>query len=66
MMNKSSRTTPKSRVQKEKPLLCIECPHARFPGPNEQCYKFGGLICTRFQINVGKYDRCCEAQQKDR
>ena len=39
-------------------LLCIRCALARFPGPDEQCYKFGGLICTVDGANVGKYDRC--------
>ena len=44
--------------------LCIECKHARFPNPNEQCYKFGGLICKKYDINVGKYDECFENKQK--
>lgn len=39
-------------------LLCIQCSEARFPEPNEQCYKFGGMICNLDQGNVGKYDRC--------
>ena len=52
------RTEPK----REKPRLCIECPHARFPTPKEQCYKFGGLICTKYDLNVGKYDVCCEGK----
>jgi|Deesub1362B_J571_1020462.scaffolds.fasta_scaffold02585_4 hypothetical protein len=39
-------------------LVCIRCEKARFPDPKEQCYKFGGLICTVDQANVGKYDRC--------
>ena len=41
-----------------KVLSCIKCPKARFPNPNEQCYKFGGLICTIDDENVGKYDKC--------
>ncbi|MDZ7261998.1 MAG: hypothetical protein ONB05_07830, partial [candidate division KSB1 bacterium] len=39
-------------------LICIRCPRARFPEPHEQCYKFGGLICTVDNSNVGKYDSC--------
>ncbi|MCD6167267.1 hypothetical protein J7K19_11210 [bacterium] len=39
-------------------LICIKCPKARFPDPREQCYKFGGLICTLDNSNVGKYERC--------
>jgi hypothetical protein len=39
-------------------LNCIKCPKARFPKPNEQCYKFGGLICEIDGENVGKYDLC--------
>lgn len=39
-------------------LRCISCPLARFPDPHEQCYKFGGLICTVDGANVGKYDVC--------
>ncbi len=39
-------------------LRCIRCPLARFPAPEEQCYKFGGLICTEDEANVGKYDEC--------
>lgn len=39
-------------------LRCIFCPLARFPGPEEQCYKFGGLICRVDNANVGKYDAC--------
>ena len=54
------KTPPEGR----KPLLCIECPHARFPTPKEQCYKFGGLICTKHDINVGKYDVCCEVKNQ--
>ena len=39
-------------------IFCIKCPKARFPSPNEQCYRFGGLICSIDEINVGKYDKC--------
>ncbi len=42
----------------EAKLICIRCPRARFPEPHEQCYKFGGLICTVDGANVGKYDAC--------
>ena len=55
----------KAPSQRQKPLLCIECPHARFPTPKEQCYKFGGLICTKHDLNVGKYDVCCEAKSEE-
>ena len=58
-MARKKKPEPKS----DKPLLCIECPHARFPTPKEQCYKFGGLICTKYDINVGKYDVCCEHRE---
>lgn len=39
-------------------VTCIKCPKVRFPKPNEQCYKFGGLICEIDCANVGKYDKC--------
>ena len=39
-------------------IICLKCKHARFPDPKEQCYKWGGLICTVDNSNVGKYDRC--------
>lgn len=39
-------------------LVCIKCPKARFPGPSEQCYKFGGLICNIDDQNVEKYALC--------
>ena len=42
----------------EATVICIKCVWARFPGPNEQCYKFGGLICEVDHANVGKYDAC--------
>ncbi|TET32377.1 MAG: hypothetical protein E3J72_19830 [Planctomycetota bacterium] len=48
----------------EQTLICIRCKHARFPGPEEQCYKFGGLICERFNTNVGKYDKCAEVRAR--
>ena len=56
---------PKKTDKKDKPLRCIECSHARFPGPKEQCYKFGGLICTKYDRNVGKYDICCDYQEEE-
>lgn len=56
----------KAAPQRAKPRLCIECPHARFPTPNEQCYKFGGLVCTKYNINVGKYDVCCEEREREK
>ena len=39
-------------------LTCIKCPAARFPEPSEQCYKWGGLICTIDDANVEKYGEC--------
>ncbi|MHC4663844.1 MAG: hypothetical protein ACYS8W_19450 [Planctomycetota bacterium] len=45
-------------------ITCIRCEHARFPGPEEQCYKFGGLICEKFDTNVGKYDKCFEVRTR--
>ncbi len=39
-------------------LRCMNCVHSRFPDPMEQCYKFGGLICTVDDSNVEKYQRC--------
>jgi len=39
-------------------ITCIQCQLARFPKPEEQCYKTGGLICTVDNANVGKYDKC--------
>jgi hypothetical protein len=47
-------------------LRCIHCPLARFPGPREQCYKFGGLICTVDNANVGKYERCRFGYRRER
>ncbi|MCX6640721.1 MAG: hypothetical protein NTW14_09615 [bacterium] len=43
-------------------LICLECVNARFPDPKEQCYKFGGLICTVDDSNVEKYRKCKFAQ----
>lgn len=39
-------------------LICIQCVKSRFPDPQEQCYKFGGLICTVDDSNVEKYQMC--------
>jgi hypothetical protein len=39
-------------------VVCIQCKKSRFPDPQEQCYKWGGLICTVDDSNVGKYDPC--------
>ncbi len=39
-------------------LICVKCPLARFPAPQEQCYKMGGLICRVDDGNVAKYDGC--------
>ncbi len=39
-------------------LICMHCVKARFPDPKEQCYKFGGLICTVDDSNVEKYQQC--------
>jgi len=39
-------------------LICIKCKKSRFPDPKEQCYKWGGLICTVDNSNTGKYDSC--------
>ncbi len=39
-------------------LICMQCVKARFPDPKEQCYKFGGLICTVDNTNVEKYQAC--------
>jgi len=39
-------------------LVCMHCAKARFPDPKEQCYKFGGLICTVDDTNVEKYEKC--------
>jgi hypothetical protein len=39
-------------------ITCIQCQMSRFPTPEEQCYKTGGLICTVDSANVGKYDEC--------
>ncbi|MBL7191187.1 hypothetical protein ISS30_05785 [bacterium] len=39
-------------------IICIKCLKSRFPNPREQCYKWGGLICTIDNSNVGKYDDC--------
>ncbi|HDH57613.1 MAG TPA: hypothetical protein ENF16_03280 [Bacteroidetes bacterium] len=39
-------------------LICMNCTKARFPEPQEQCYKFGGLICTVDNSNVEKYQSC--------
>jgi hypothetical protein len=44
-------------MDEERPI-CIRCPWARFPGPNEQCHVLGGLICEVDHENVGKYDEC--------
>ncbi len=42
----------------EKLLVCLFCVQSRFPDPKEQCYKFGGLICTVDDSNVEKYQPC--------
>lgn len=42
----------------EKPLICLFCVRSRFPDPKEQCYKYGGLICTVDDSNVEKYQPC--------
>ncbi len=39
-------------------LFCLNCVKSRFPNPQEQCYKFGGLICTVDDSNVEKYQTC--------
>ena len=39
-------------------IICIKCELSRFPEPKEQCYVWGGLICTVDGANVGKYDPC--------
>jgi len=39
-------------------IICLQCKKSRFPDPKEQCYKWGGLICTVDNSNVGKYDPC--------
>ncbi len=39
-------------------LVCLLCEKSRFPEPQEQCYKFGGLICTVDDSNVEKYQPC--------
>ncbi len=39
-------------------MICLKCPAARFPEPNEQCYRWGGLICTIDDNNVEKYAEC--------
>ena len=52
----AAATTPAKRDESK--LLCINCIKARFPGPKEQCYKFGGLICTVDDSNVEKYQPC--------
>jgi hypothetical protein len=39
-------------------VICLKCPLARFPAPEEQCYRTGGLICRVDDVNVGKYDAC--------
>lgn len=36
----------------------MSCVKSRFPDPAEQCYKFGGLICTVDNSNVEKYQPC--------
>ncbi|TKJ39924.1 hypothetical protein CEE37_09305 [candidate division LCP-89 bacterium B3_LCP] len=46
-------------LQSDNPgLVCMHCAKARFPDPKEQCYKFGGLICTEDDSNVEKYQKC--------
>lgn len=39
-------------------IVCLKCIYSRFPDPKEQCYKWGGLICSIDKSNVGKYDEC--------
>lgn len=47
------------KEKRENPnLICLQCEYARFPAPEEQCYKTGGLICQIDQANVGKYSNC--------
>jgi hypothetical protein len=46
------------KAQEESALICMHCVKARFPDPKEQCYKFGGLICTVDDTNVEKYQKC--------
>ncbi len=60
-MPREKRTEKKRKIRP----ICIECPHARFPTPREQCYKFGGLICTKYDLNVGKYNVCCEEKNEN-
>ncbi|MFH1861175.1 MAG: hypothetical protein ABH878_00035 [bacterium] len=45
-------------AKSDRPLICIDCVKARFPEAHEQCYKFGGLICSVDDSNVEKYQRC--------
>jgi len=52
------KTTTTGNTPEITELLCIHCVKARFPGPEEQCYKFGGLICTVDNANVEKYQKC--------
>jgi len=48
-----------SNAKRQEPkLICIMCIKSRFPDPQEQCYKFGGLICTVDGSNVEKYQPC--------
>jgi hypothetical protein len=47
-------------------LMCVKCPLARFPAPQEQCYGTGGLICRVDDGNVGKYAGCRFGWDEDR
>ena len=52
------RATTEDKNPEEPRLICLQCVKARFPEPWEQCYKFGGLICTVDDSNVEKYQPC--------
>ena len=50
--------TTNANRRTEPQLICIQCLKSRFPDPQEQCYKYGGLICTVDNSNVEKYQPC--------
>lgn len=52
------RKTTADSSSEEPGLICMLCAKSRFPEPQEQCYKFGGLICTVDDSNVEKYQPC--------